>query len=318
MSLRIIYMGTPDFAVPPLEALAASGHSVVAVVSQPDRPAGRKRTIDPTPVRKAAERLGLRTAQPEKIRTAEYLAWLADLKPDLYVTAAYGRILTPAILGIPAQGCINIHASLLPKYRGASPINAAIIHGETVTGITMMLTDEGMDTGDILTQDTMEIPDDADAGEMSRRLSLLAADRIVPVVEAWTSGSVTPIPQNHNEATNTRPMTRDDGRIDWSRPALEVHNLVRGTTPWPGSYTLLGGKRVKIHRTQVSSCPAEPAGTDGIRPGTVVSTCPDCIRVACGAGTCIELLSLQAEACRRLDARECFHNFRPGTVFGEG
>ena len=317
MKLKIVYMGTPDFAVPPLERLAEAGFDVVAVVSQPDRPSGRRMRIDRTPVRQAADKLFIPVLQPEKVRTEEFAQWLEALQPDIIVTAAYGRILPANILKIPKLGCLNIHASLLPYYRGASPINASVIHGETKTGITIMLMDEGMDTGDILVQQETEITEAMDAGELSRRLSQLAADMIVPVIDGWLSGEIVAVPQNHSLATYTKPMNRDDGKIDWSKSAQEIHNLVRGTTPWPGAYSILNGKRVKIHQTLVSACdltvPIENAGV----PGTITSTCPSCIRVTCGERSCLELISIQAEACRRLDASECFHNFRPGAIFTE-
>ncbi len=317
MSFRIVYMGTPEFAVPPLERLAASGYDVVAVVSQPDRPAGRRMTVEPNPVHRTADRLGIPILQPDKIRTDAFYDWLSSMAPDILVTAAYGRILPERILNVPKLGCLNIHASLLPLYRGASPINNCIIQGETQTGITIMLTDVGMDTGDILSQGTMDIPPDMDAGTLSGLLSMQGAGMIVEAIDDWTSGRIHPQPQDHSRATYTKPMSRDDGRIDWSLPAGDIHNLVRGTTPWPGAFTRLLGKRLKIHMTQVSGCDKDPEPQpDGPLPGTILSTCPDCIRVACGGGTCIEIISLQAEACRRLDARECFHNFRPGTILG--
>ena len=317
MNLKIVYMGTPEFAVPPLERLAGSDHDVVAVVSQPDRPSGRRMRIERTPVRQAAERLGIPVLQPEKVRTEEFAQWLRDQNPDVLITAAYGRILPGTVLKIPRLGCLNIHASLLPYYRGASPINGCVIHGETKTGITIMRMDEGMDTGDILAQQEMEIPADMDAGDLSRRLSQLASVMIVPVMEGWTAGAIAALPQDHSLATYTKPMNRDDGKIDWGKTASEIHNLVRGTTPWPGAYSILNGKRVKIHQTVVSDCDSAGSDESPVLPGTIVSTCPSCIRVACGGGTCLELISIQAEACRRLDAKECFHNFHPGAIFTE-
>jgi len=273
--------------------------------------------VTPTPVHSAADRLGLPHHQPEKIRTESYLEWLSGLQPDLYVTAAYGRILTPQILSIPKYGCLNIHASLLPRHRGASPVNASIIQGDTSTGVTFMLTEEGMDTGDILYQESIPIPEDMDAGELSDRLSLLGARRVVSVIDSWVAGTLRPVSQDHTQATITRPMKRDDGKIDWAMSASDIHNLVRGTTPWPGAFTWMDGKRVKIHRSRVASDPMVRASSSDIRPGTVLDTCPACIRVSCGFGTVLEILNLQAEACKRLDARECFHNFHPGAIFGE-
>ena len=317
MSLRIVFMGTPEFAVPALTRLGTSGHKVVAVVSQPDRPSGRHMRLTPTPVRKEAERLGLPVYQPAKLRDGTFQAWLEDLKPDLLITAAYGRILTGEILAIPKYGCLNIHASLLPAYRGASPINASIINGETKTGITIMKTDVGMDTGDILYQEEVAIPGDMDAGTLSGILSDVGARCIVPVAEAWTSGAIVPVRQDEEKATYAPMMSRADGKIDWTVDAQTIHNLIRGTSPWPGAFTTLDGKRVKIHRSAVS-CDAASAGiTEGMKPGYVIGTCPQCIRVACGGETCLELQCIQAEACRRMDAEECFHNFRPGMVFGE-
>ncbi len=315
MNLRIVFMGTPVFAVPPLEALAASSHTIAAVISQPDRPRGRRMKVTPTPVHAAADRLGLPLYQPDKIRTAAYLDWLSALQPDLFVTVAYGRILTPEILSIPKYGCLNIHASLLPKHRGASPIHASVIQGDTQTGITVMLTAEGMDTGDILYQEAIDIPFDMDAGTLSERLSHLGAARIVSVLESWAGGAIQQQPQDASAATYTKPLTREDGRINWQHSATQIHNLVRGTTPWPGAFTQLDGKRVKIHSARVATEKWPTTGPS--QPGMVVHTCPTCIRVACGDGSVLEILSLQAEACRRLSAKECFHNFHVGTVFGE-
>lgn len=317
MSLRIVYMGTPEFAVFPLERLASSSHEVVAAVSQPDRPSGRSMRIQHTPVRRTAEQLGLAVCQPEKIRTEAFAEWLTAQKADLIVTAAYGRILPANLLEIPRLGCLNIHASLLPAYRGASPVNSCIIQGATETGITFMKMDEGMDTGDILVQIPIRLPEDMDAGTLSGILSRLAADEILEVIDGWTAGRILPVPQAHDRATYTKPLKRDDGKVDWTCSAHIIHNLVRGTSPWPGAFTLLNGKRVKIHIAQVSACGAEESDVAAFPPGTVISACPECIRVACGEGTCLEILSLQAEACRRLEARECFHNFRTGTVFGK-
>jgi methionyl-tRNA formyltransferase len=276
VSLRIVFMGTPAFAVPPLEALASSGHTIAAVVSQPDRPSGRKMKVTPTPVHSAADRLGLPHYQPEKIRTEAYLEWLSGLQPDLFVTAAYGRILTPQILSIPRYGCLNIHASLLPKHRGASPVNASIIQGDRSTGITFMLTEEGMDTGDILYQESIAIPEDMDAGALSDRLSLLGASRVVSVIDAWVAGTLRPVPQDHSQATSTKPMKRDDGKIDWSMSATEIHNLVRGTLP--GRAPLPGwtqtGKNPSIQSRR--RC-RNPADMTGVLPGTILDTCPACI-----------------------------------------
>lgn len=271
--------------------------------------------VTPTPVHETAERLGLPLYQPEKIRTEAYTTWLAALQPDLFITAAYGRILTPEILAIPKYGCLNIHASLLPKHRGASPVHASVMQGDTQTGITIMLTDVGMDTGDILYQETVAIPPEVDAGALSEQLSRLGAARIVPVVDDWVAGAIQAQAQNEEAATYTRPMTREDGRIDWLDPAAQIHNLVRGTSPWPGAFTKMAGKRVKIHATRVAVDPEPPAVAP--QPGMVVHTCPTCIRVACGDGSMLEVLSLQAEACKRLSAKECFHNFHVGAVFGE-
>ena len=248
-------MGTPDFAVPPLRRLIELGYDVAGVVCQPDRPGGRHLNLVAAPVKQLASQYGIKVLQPEKVRTPEFEAELRDLQPDLVVTAAYGRILPPAILAVPPNGCLNVHASLLPAYRGAAPIQWCLVRGETVTGITIMLMDEGMDTGPILAQKAIAIPPDMDAGQLSDQLSDLGAEMLPDVIDQWLSGRIKPTPQDASAAFTIPMLTRESGAIDWTQPAGAIHNLVRGLYPWPGAYTWCGEKRLKIHRARVSPDP---------------------------------------------------------------
>lgn len=315
-SLRIIYMGTPDFAVPALERLIDEGALVVAVVTQPDRPSGRHLKTVLGPVAQVAAAHGIPVLQPLKIRTGEFARALAALKPDLFVTAAYGRILPPDILAIPRLGAINIHGSLLPRHRGASPVHASILAGDRETGVTIMMMDEGTDTGDILARQVIAIEDHDDAGSLMGKLAAMGAEMIVPAIEGLCNGTLIPAAQDHSQATTTHILTREDGEIDWTRSATEIHNQIRGLYPWPGASTFFGGKRMKIHRSRV--LPPEQEGSavsTGLEAGTICACSPDAIRVVCGSGI-LELLEIQSEAGRRMSCRDCSHNYRFGTRMG--
>jgi methionyl-tRNA formyltransferase len=314
--MKIVFMGTPDFAVPCLEALVKNGYDVAAVVTQPDKPAGRSQSaLKPPAVKEAAIRLGISNVlQPEKVRTSEFAETLRKLGPDVIVTAAYGRILPKSVLDIPEYGCINVHASLLPKYRGAAPIQWAIINGDSRTGITTFFMDEGMDTGDILLMKETEIDQDMNAQELFDRLKVLGAEVLLETLEGLRNGTLARTPQDHSKATYVTMMTRETGLIDWSKSAQEIHNLVRGTDPWPGAYTYFRGKRLKIWKTTVYR-DLNGTVTGSARPGTLLKRNKEGLIVATGGGL-LAITELQFENARRMSVAECGHNMDVGEVFG--
>ncbi len=317
-------MGTPDFAVPCLDILVNNGYHVVGIVTQPDKPVGRKQSsLKAPPVKEAAIRHGIQhILQPTKVRTPEFLAAIRELAPDLIVTAAYGRILTRDVLNVPPMGCINVHGSLLPKYRGAAPIQWAIINGDTETGITTMFMDEGMDTGDILLQRELEITPDMNCGELYDKLGILGAETLLETIRAIEQGGLTRIPQDHSKAVTVPIMSKEMGLIDWSRSAVEIHNLVRGTNPWPGAYTFYKGDRLKVWKTTVlDECPVGSPESglkelaERMEPGKVLKIFKQNIIVATGDG-CLRINELQFENCRRMGVCECGHNMDEGETLG--
>lgn len=264
---RVVFLGTPSFGVPVLEALVQH-HEVVAVVTQPDRPAGRgrKRVVAPE-VKVAAARHGLRILQPDTLRRdREAVAALREAGADVFVLAAYGQILRQEVLDIPPHGCIGVHASLLPRWRGAAPIAAAILHCETETGVTLMLTDAGMDTGDIIAQEAMPIAADDTTETLSERLAHLGARMVIDALPAWLAGEIAPRPQDDSRATIAPMISREDARIDWARSAREIDCFIRAYTPWPGAYTTLNDQVLKVVRAH----PAADSGGEA-SPGTVVA-----------------------------------------------
>jgi methionyl-tRNA formyltransferase len=304
-------MGTPDFALPSLTALIRSDHTLCGVVTQPDRLRGRGKQLTPPPVKCLAVEHELPVLQPEKVRDEACVRWLGDRAPDLIVVAAFGQILPPSVLGIPARGCVNLHASLLPRYRGASPINRAIISGDETTGITTMLMNEGMDTGDILLQKEVPIAADDDAISLSKRLSDAGALLLLDTLNRMERNQLSPQPQNGSLATYAPPLKKEDGLIDWSVSARDIHNLVRGTVPWPGAFTHLAGKRLKILQSAIVE------GRDQLPPGTVVHTGPEGIQVAAGRG-CLALTEVQLENRSAMKAGEFVrgHLLPAGTRLG--
>lgn len=243
--MRLVYFGTPEFAVLPLQTLLGAGHEVLAVVTQPDRQSGRGRQLRSCPVKREAQKARLRILQPGKVREPEFIEALRALHPSAIVVAAYGQILPAAIIHLPELGCVNIHASLLPAYRGAAPINWAIINGEQKTGITTMLMDEGMDTGPVLLQKETEISAEDTAGSLSLRLSRIGADLLITTLKELQSGEVKPVPQS-GIVSYAPLLKKDDGRITWSKPAEELCRFINGMNPWPGAYSILENERVKI------------------------------------------------------------------------
>jgi len=310
-SFDIVFMGTPDFSVPCLETLHRSRHRVVQVVTQPDRPKGRGRRVYPPPVKTTALKLGLPVIQPEKIKTAEFIETLSRLHPDLMVVVAYGRILPKAVLEIPAAGCINVHASLLPRYRGSAPIHWAIINGETETGITTILMDQGMDTGDILLTATEPISPDDTSATLHDRLSNLGAKVLEETLDRMADRRLTPMSQMHDQATLAPMLKKEDGRIDWHQPAKVISDRIRGMNPWPGTFTFYDNKRLKIFKAV-----ALPAAGKTVTPGTVVPGFPDELRVATGNGL-LSVLEIQGESGNRLTISEFLrgHPIPAGTRF---
>lgn len=295
--MRIVFMGTPEFAVPSLAALLSEGFEVAAAVTQPDKPSGRGNRLTPCPVKALAESRGVPVLQFEKIRRREGVEALSALLPDLFVTAAFGQILSQRVLDIPRLGTVNVHASLLPRYRGPAPINWCVINGEAETGVTTMMTDAGVDTGDILLRRALPILPGETAEALSVRLSALGAALLIDTLRLIEVGSCPRAPQDHDSASRHPMLTKELGRIDWSWPAERVECLVRGTIPWPGAYTALpGGAPLKIWKARIA--PGEGA------PGAVLlADAKSGLRVACGEGA-LDILELQAPGAKRMDAKD--------------
>lgn len=293
--MRIAFLGTPEFAIPSLQMLIDSGHEL-AVFTQPDRPVGRHKTPEPPPVKLLAQRYGIPVFQFEKIRRPEGVDALKSFGPDLMVTAAFGQILSAENLSVPKYGCINVHGSLLPKYRGAAPIQWSVIDGETVTGITTMQTDVGMDTGDILMQEETVIGPDETSGELYGRLALIGANLLKQTIASLEAGTLVRTPQDESLATKCPMLKKEHGKIDFSKGALAVHNLVRGVNPWPGAYALLDGDTLKIWKTALTD-----KSPSGFEPGTLFGNEKEGLFLQC-ADRPLEILELQAPGGKRLDA----------------
>ena len=294
-ALDIIFMGTPEFAVPSLQALIDSEHNVVCVVCQPDRPSGRGRKLSPPPVKILAQEHSIPVLQPEKVRTEEFFEKLSSFKPDVICVTAYGRIIPPNILELPKYGCVNVHASILPKYRGAAPINWAIINGEKTTGITTMLMDEGMDTGDILLMEEIEIGEDDTSIELSEKLSNIGAALLIETIKKCQNDEITPIKQNDDDATLAPIIKKDVGKIDWNRSAEDIRNLIRGTQPWPGAFTSYEGKNLKIFKTSVEDSPG--------KPGEIITSDKDRLIIGTGSKS-LSIEELQIEGGKRLNVSD--------------
>jgi methionyl-tRNA formyltransferase len=307
--VRVVFLGTPAFAVPSLEALAAAGHEILAVVAQPDRPAGRTQEIRPPATKVWAEGRGIPVLQPEKVRDGKLSAALAPLGPDLLAVAAYGRILGKDLLTLAPQGALNVHASLLPRYRGAAPIQWALAEGERETGVTIMQVDEGLDTGDILLQRALPIRPEDTSATLSDRLASLGGAALVEALDLLPAGRLVPVRQDPAKATLAPVLTREHGRLDFSLPAARLASRVRAFTPWPGAFTTLGGRVLKVH--------AAVEGAGRLSPGRARAV-PEGILVGCGGGTALLLSEVQLEGKRRLPASE-FLKGQPlpeGTVLG--
>jgi methionyl-tRNA formyltransferase len=306
---RIIFMGTPDFAVPSLKALHDSGHEVALVVTQPDRPRGRGQKILFSPVKKAALDLGYDILQPLSVRTPEFYEKAAALSPDIFVVIAFGHILPKRVLLIPEKGAINLHASLLPKYRGPAPIQWAIINMEKETGVTAMLMNEGLDTGDILLSAKTEIYSKETSSSLHDRLSRIAGDLLIPTLSGMSTNSVKPVSQDNSLSTYAPLLKKKDGLIDWSKPAEEIEAFIRGMTPWPGAFMFIGRKRLKIFASDVVFNDSKGD------PGTVTGETRDKLCIATGKYL-LSIKEIQEESGKRLLIKEYLRgcSISPGTI----
>lgn len=307
---RIVFFGTPSFALPTLQALLESPDEVVAVITQPDREKGRGRKVVFPPVKELALRRHLTLLQPERVREESFQENLRGLQPDLLIVVAFGQILPGSILRIPKYGAINVHASLLPKYRGAAPIARAILNGENSTGITTMVMDEGMDTGDILLQVETPIGNEETCETLHDRLALLGGQLLRETLEKIKAGNIRPIPQDHSKATYAPPFKKEDGHIDWKKGAVEIGRQVRAFNPWPGAFSKLGNQWLKIYKGEVRERPLTG------KPGEVVWVGSDFIEVETGEGA-FRIKEVQLEGRRRMTIRDFLsgHPILMGTVF---
>lgn len=294
--MRIVYMGTPDFAVPSLKALVAAGHQVCGVFSQPDKPVGRHQNkLQPTPVKVCAQEHGIPVYQPVTLRDGTALEQLRELKPELIVVAAYGRVLPKEILELPAYGCINVHSSLLPKYRGAAPINWAMVNGDEKTGVTIMYMAEELDAGDIIDQVVTPIEPNEEVGTLHDRLAELGGELLIKVVADLEAGRAVRTPQDPEQVTYAPMLSRQLSPIDWDQPAKAIHDKVRGLTPWPATSTdVISGDVVKIYATELTGV------STAKQPGTILAANKNGIDIACGDGKTLRVLELQAPGSRRM------------------
>ena len=309
--MKLVFMGTPDYAVNTLEALISAGHNVAAVFAQPDKPVGRKHIITAPPVKVCAQKHGITVYQPNTLRDGKAEEILREIAPDAIVVVAYGKILPKEILNIPKYGCVNGHASLLPKYRGASPIQWCIVCGEKETGVTAMKMDEGMDTGDILKTVKTQIGAEETAEELFDRLSVITAELLVDTIDDLENGNITPQKQDEEKASYAPIIKKEMALLDFeNKTAEEIHNAVRGYYSWPCAYFLLEGKRVKVIKAAVSD-------NTGAKAGTVIKS-DDSLVIACKGGTAVELVTVQPEGSKPMTAKQmlCGRPIATGTVIG--
>jgi methionyl-tRNA formyltransferase len=293
--MRVVFLGSGRFAVPSLEALLAAGHEVLAVVTQPDKEKGRGRALSPPPVKPVALAHGLKVLQPRRIKAPEALAALRELKPDVQVVVAYGQILPRAVIDLAPLGTVNVHGSLLPRHRGAAPVQWAIVRGETETGVSTMLIDEGMDTGPVLLTRKEPIRPSDTAADLEARLARLGADLLVETLARLQAGTVSPAPQDDAMATYAPLLRKEDARVDWTATASAIEHRVRGFHPWPGTVASFAGRDLKLLRVS-------PEGGPAADPGTVMAVDRDGVVVACGEGTRLRLLEVQPESRRPMPA----------------
>ncbi len=312
---RIVFMGTPEFAVPSLQALYEEGHEIAAVITQPDKPKGRGQKLSYSPVKEKALGLGLQVLQPPKVRAAEEISQIRELRPDIIVVVAYGQILPQELLDIPPLGCINVHGSLLPAYRGAAPLQRAILNGEKKTGITTMLMNAGLDTGDILLQKEIEITPDMTFGELHDKMAALGAQLLCETIELLAAGQITPRPQEDSAATYAAMIKREDELIRWEETAEHIHNQIRGLAPWPGAYTFFQGQTLKIRGSKLFDTDAQEAA-----PGTVVQKIKgQGFVVQCGLGRLL-VTAVQPNGKKIMPAESFANGYRleTGYVFSAG
>ncbi|MDD2365601.1 MAG: methionyl-tRNA formyltransferase [Desulfuromonadaceae bacterium] len=290
--LRIIFMGTPDFACPTLQKLIDRGEEIIAVITQPDRPKGRGQKLMPPPVKELAEKHTIPTYQPLKVRDPAFIELLSAMQPGIIVVVAFGQILPKALLDIPKYGCVNVHASLLPKYRGAAPLNWCIINGEHETGVTTMMMDVGLDTGDMLLSEKTELNENEDIASLHDRMSIMGADLLARTLDLLVIGNLAPEKQNNDESCYAPMLKKDDGIINWNNDARTIHNLVRGLAVWPVACSTIDGQTLKIYRTLIGE------GTG--KPGTVLQASKGFFEIACQSGS-LFLLEVQLAGKKRLD-----------------
>ena len=309
--MKIVFMGTPDFAVGTLEAIIEAGHEVLLVVTQPDKPKGRSGALQYTPVKECALAHGIEVFQPTKIRLEENVAFLRKYEADIFVVAAFGQILPKSILDMPKYGCINVHASLLPKYRGAAPIQWAVINGDKVTGVTIQQMDIGVDTGDIILTKELAISEEETGGGLFDKLAVVGAEACLEALEQIANGTATRTPQNHDEATHVSMISKEFGNIDWNKSAAEIERLIRGLNPWPSAYTKLDGKTFKIWKAKVVSEENEYA------TGCIIRVGKGEMLVQTGNGV-LSLLEVQLEGKKRMEVDAFLRGYQveEGTFLG--
>ncbi len=308
--MRILFMGTPEFAVQSLDSLIKSGHEIICVVTQPDRPKGRGQKLTPSPVKVAAQAAGITVYQPQKIKTPEFVGQLKQLNPDLIVVVAFGQLLSKEILELPQNGCINVHASLLPQYRGAAPIHWAVINGETKTGITIMQMDEGLDSGDSIISRAIPIEAEDTTGLIHDKLAQLGAELLIEAVSLIDSGAVVKTPQDHEKATYAPLLTKATEKIDWSKTPRDICNLVRGLNPWPGAYTMLGDKVLKIWMARpcnIDEIAGLPPAISDSSVGEIAGRVPGAGFAVVSSGGYIVVTEVQLQGSKKLKAEEFMH-----------
>ena len=315
--MKIVYMGTPDFAVNPLHALAEAGYEVTGVVTQPDKPKGRGKSMLPTPVKEEALKHGFPVYQPVKVRDPEFLQVLEKLDPDIIVVAAFGQIIPKSILELPKYGCINIHASLLPKYRGAAPIQQAVIDGEKESGVTIMRMGTGLDTGDILMVEKVKLDAKETGGSLFDRLSDVGAQLLVKTLEGLEAGTITPVKQDDSESTYVKMLHKSFGKMDFNKSAAELERLIRGLNPWPSAFTYIDGKMLKIWDADVADNISE-VQTEEVKPGQVVTVGKNTFTIACGQGYLV-VNEVQLEGKKRMDSGSFLrgNKLEAGVMLGE-
>ncbi len=307
-TMRIIFMGTPDFAVPSFQKLVESGHEVCAVFCQPDKPKGRGHKMQFPPVKEAALLCDIQVCQSASLRKPEVQEQIRDMKPDVIVVAAYGKLLPKEILDIPPMGCINVHGSLLPKYRGAAPIQRAVLEGEKTTGVTIMYMAEGLDTGDIISMRETEIGAEETSGELFDRLKMIGAELLVETLQDIQEGKLARTPQNAEEATHAAMLSKEESEIDWRKSADEIHNQIRGLNPWPSAFSFYDDKKIKIHRAEVLSLHGESGKAEAVGGEFVVY---------CGSGA-LKLTEIQPENGKRMNGKSYLlgHPIDSNSYFG--